>query len=364
MAAALTACFLVQGIRAAAVLRRDGDDARRSARPRGALVPCQHLLLHRASQSPRAAPAARGPPAHRTAPQAGAGLPGCHSEQAVCLGAPDTGRLYCRMQVARSRSVMHVYSVRWPAYTDDELRPLFALAGTVGASQYYVKAETLALKHNATGARPLSGPPTKRSVWLRSPFSHADAAHRQTGQRTVRHYVCADTNKDGVIDRRQAAALLLAADAEADVHSVTALVDKLDPLGSGAIDYASLHRVLGVGPMGQPGSPSAPQLVPLATRASGDADGIRTHTRDASLELGEVRRRSMQAICLQLACVSAVDRSCAKRAARDCAADRAARGERPVDELTAAATDLYEASRRHCVVRAAALRCGPQGHSP
>jgi hypothetical protein len=33
---------------------------------------------------------------------------------------------------------MHVYSVRWPAYTDDELRPLFALAGTVGASQYYV----------------------------------------------------------------------------------------------------------------------------------------------------------------------------------------------------------------------------------
>jgi hypothetical protein len=167
-----------------------------------------------------------------------------------------------------------------------------------------------------------------------------------------------------VIDRRQAAALLLAADAEADVHSVTALVDKMDPLGSGAIDYASLHRVLGVGPMGQLGSPPAPQLVPLATRAfSGDADGSTTHTRDASLELGEVRRRSMHAICLQLACVSAVDRSCAKRAARDCAADRAARGERPVDELTAAATDLYEASRRHCVVRAAALRCGPQGHS-
>ena len=99
---------------------------------------------------------------------------------------------------------------------------------------------------------------------------------------------CADTNNDGVLNRRQAEALLLAADGEADKHSVAALVDKIDMDGSGVIDYLKLHRVLGVGPMGLPGSPPALPLVPPAAGASGDPGGPTADARDGSFELGEV----------------------------------------------------------------------------
>jgi hypothetical protein len=63
-------------------------------------------------------------------------------------GLPGTDR--ATAQVARSRSLMHVFSVRWPAYTDEELRPLFALAGTAAAPSC---AELAKHTTNVGGAR-------------------------------------------------------------------------------------------------------------------------------------------------------------------------------------------------------------------
>ena len=63
-------------------------------------------------------------------------------------GLPGTDR--ATVQVARSRSLMHVFSVRWPAYTDEELRPLFALAGTAVAPSC---AELAKHTTNVGGAR-------------------------------------------------------------------------------------------------------------------------------------------------------------------------------------------------------------------
>jgi hypothetical protein len=183
---------------------------------------------------------------------------------------------------------------------------------------------------------------------------------------------CADTNNDGVLNRRQAEALLLAADGEADKHSVAALVDKIDMDGSGVIDYLKLHRVLGVGPMGLPGSPPALPLVPPAAGASGDPDGPTADARDGSFELGEVRAAEApkrttwrrppcapvappeHAQRLRRACGSQrlTNRTDEPRSLARCAADREARGERAVDERAATASRRCEAARAHgCTVR-------------
>jgi hypothetical protein len=130
----------------------------------------------------------------------------------------------------------------------------------------------------------------------------------------------ADTNNDGVLNRRQAEALLLAADGEADKHSVAALVDKIDMDGSGAIDYLKLHRVLGVGPMGLPGSPPALPLRPPAAGASGDPDGPTADARDGSFELGEVPPRPYVHHMAPLPCAPVACRSTTAQRLRQAAA--------------------------------------------